>query len=101
MFNCIIFYTSEKCLQFSSFPNKFEFLVKSKMGAILVAILVAILNGIMDPPPPPPGRAITQNIYLNFVDHMTGYLLEVKYLPNIVTPQKPSLSLHVHSRVKI
>ena len=36
-----------------------------------------------------PSSAITHNIYLVLVHHMTGYLLEVKYFPNILTPQKP------------
>ena len=43
----------------------------------------AILDDVTDP-----SSFITHSItYL--VDHMTGYLLEVKYLRNIVTPQKP------------
>ena len=45
MFNCIIFYSSsKKYLQFSSFPDKFEFLVKSKMAAMWTAILDDITN---------------------------------------------------------
>ena len=40
MFNCIIIYSSsKKYLQFLSFLGKFEFLVKSKIAAILAAIL--------------------------------------------------------------
>ena len=40
MFNCIIFYScSKKYLQFPSFSDKFEFLVISKMAAIIAAIL--------------------------------------------------------------
>ena len=40
MFNSITLYNSSKTyLQFSHFPGKFEFLVKSKMAAILKAIL--------------------------------------------------------------
>ena len=40
MFNCIVFYRfSKKHLQFPSFPDKFEVLVKSKMASILAAIL--------------------------------------------------------------
>ena len=39
MFNCIICYSSsKKYLKFPSFLDKFEFLVKSKMAAILAAI---------------------------------------------------------------
>ena len=54
MFNCSVFYSSRgKYLQFPSFSNKFEFLLKSKMAAILPAIL----DGITDL-----SSAITHNI---------------------------------------
>ena len=40
MFNCIIFYNSSKIyVQFLRFPEKFELLLKSRMVAILAAIL--------------------------------------------------------------
>ena len=40
MFNCIIFYNCSKIyLQFMRFSDKFKLLVKSKMAAILAAIL--------------------------------------------------------------
>ena len=35
-----------------------------------------------------PSSAIT-HIFYHVVDHMTGYLLKVKYFPNILTPKKP------------
>ena len=53
--------------------------MKSKMAATLVTVL----NDVTD---------LQQRYYLlhspHLVDHMTGYLLKVKYFPNIVTPQK-------------
>ena len=48
----------------------------------MAAVLGAILGDVTDT-----SSAIIHNIYL--VDHMTDYLFEVKYFPNIVTPQKP------------
>ena len=53
MFNCIIFLQLN--LQFPSFPNKFEILVKSKMAATLAAILDDVTD---------PGNTITHNMYL-------------------------------------
>ena len=78
MFNCIIFYSSSKTyLQLLSFPKKFEFLVKSKMAAIL--------DDVTDPQQ-------LHNPYLPYlVDHMTSYPLRVKKFPIIVTPQKPKI----------
>ena len=81
MFNSITLYNSrKKYLQFSHFPGKFEFLVKSKM----TAILPAILDDVTD----------TQQRYkLEYlpylVEYITGYPLKVKYFQNIVMQQKP------------
>ena len=48
----------------------------------MAAILVAILDNVMDP-----SNAITHDINLYFLEHIIGYLLGVKYFRNIVTPQ--------------
>ena len=56
MFNGIIFYSSSKqYFQFSSFPDKFELLVKSKIAAMWAAILDDVTD---------PSSSITHNIYL-------------------------------------
>ena len=56
MFNSITLYNfRKKYLQFSHFPGKFEFLVKSKMAAILAAILDDVTD---------PSSDTNQNIYL-------------------------------------
>ena len=81
MFHCIIFYNSSKIyLQFPYFPDKFKLLVESKMAAILTVIL----NGSRAP-------SSAKNPYClpYLVEHMTGYLLGVKYFPNILTSQNP------------
>ena len=45
MFTCFIFYNcAKKYLQFLHFPDKFEFLVQSKMAAILAAILYDVTD---------------------------------------------------------
>ena len=52
----IVFYnSSRKYFQFPRFPDKFEFLAKSKMAVILAAILDGVKG---------PSIAITHNIYL-------------------------------------
>ena len=81
--NGLIFYNPCKIyLQFPRFPDYVAILVKSKMAAILAAILDDVTHH---------QSAISHIKYLPYlVDHMTGYLLEVKYFPNIVTPQRPS-----------
>ena len=81
MFNYILLYNSSKTyLQFIHFPDKFEFLFKSKIAAILVAIL----DDVTDP------QQRYNPLYLPYlVDRITDYLLEVNFFPNIVTPQKP------------
>ena len=47
--------SSKQYLQFPHFPDKFEFLVKSKMAATLAAILDDVTD---------PSSAPTHNIYL-------------------------------------
>ena len=56
MFNSITLYDSrKKYLQVSHFPGKFKVLVKSKMAAILAAILDDVTD---------PSSDTTHNIYL-------------------------------------
>ena len=50
----------------------------------MATILAAILNDVTDPQ-----QRHNSYYLLSLVDHMTGYLLEVKNFLNIVTPQKP------------
>ena len=52
----------------------------------MAAILAAISDDVTDP-----NSAKTQNVYLIHVEHITSYLLEVKYFRNIVTPKKPKI----------
>ena len=51
----------------------------------MAAILAAISDDVTDP-----SSAKTQNVHLIYVEHITSYLLEVKYFRNIVTSKKPN-----------
>ena len=77
MFNSITLYNfRKKYLQFSHFPGKFEFLVKSKK--------VAILDDVTDPQ-----QRYNPKYLPYFVEYITGNPLKVKSFQNIEMQQKP------------